>query len=481
MIKINFSHIMVAAVLAIIIPYVGSYPYLDDMVRITYNYTGLATQGRFLTEWFYTFMAGGKYTTFPDIYIFNLIFILSGCILTKKYLDRHATKDSESAILLMCIFSSPFILENISYHIDSIGMFSSLYLSIVSAFFKSKSIYKTFITSTIILFIASCFYQFSINVFICSVAIYSAFIAVKKEANNLQVFKYILIKIVSLAVSLACTLLTMKVNASDGYSDVHATIMSVSDINNGLLIKNIKTISEILSSSFNFYGVVVLSIMMATFFIGLIHSCIAMGKERNVTALLLLILAPITCLSMIYLPASLFTKPIIQPRIMIAFGFLMCSLLVPLISLNKTHRFVFFAVISLVALNAMNSSAFNVAQRKIIESSVRISDRIYSNIPDSEKDKDGYVSVIFKGSYEHGMEAERNSKYFPILNHILRDPLEYKSFFLLNGMNRYFRTGVKTPKNEVKCTNDDMYLTSPWLDIKSCTKGVAIAILKSSY
>lgn len=95
------------------------------------------------------------------------------------------------------------------------------------------------------------------------------------------------------------------------------------------------------------------------------------------------------------------------------------------------------------------------------------------------KDSNGEVKVIFTNLYNHGMEFERNSKYFPVLNYLVRDP--QKSPFLLNGLNRYFRTGIKVIRGKYVGDCNPVGVASPWIYLSTCDGETINVTFKNYY
>lgn len=474
----NDNAILAFALLAIIMPFYSSFPYLDDMVRLTYNYTGLIVQGRYLTEWFYTAMQGMQFTTFPDIYYFNLAFVVFLTLSLKHYvLDRNEHLKYNGMMLIICIFSSPFILENLSYHIDSIGMFSSLILSIASACINNSRFVTRAISSAVILFIATCFYQFSLNVYICTVAIIS--LAMTKSHDDKSLLKFTFSKIISLLVAFIIYMSIMQIYATDTYVDSHATLMTLEEMNNGVLFNNITNINKIIKSAFTPYYSLFFILLISVALIGLIHQLIINIRNKRYLSVACLLAAPIVTLSMVYMPAALFSRPIIQPRILIAYGFFVFVLFSMSISIVSFKRIAFICVVALFTVNVMTASAFSKSQSFVIYSTKAVMDKIYTSTPESMKDSNGEVKVILTNLYNHGMEFERNSKYFPVLNYLVRDP--QKSPFLLNGLNRYFRTGIKVIRGKYVGGCNPIGVASPWIYLSTCDDETINVTFKNYY
>ncbi|EPN1696546.1 glucosyltransferase domain-containing protein [Cronobacter malonaticus] len=457
--------LLALSLLAIILPFYNSFPYLDDMVRLTYNYTGLIVQGRYLTEWFYTAMQGMKYTTFPDIYGFNLLFIAVSFLILKRYiLDKQEFLNASGLLFILCILSSPFLLENLSYHIDSIGMFSSLMLSIASASIKQSRFDLRVFISTVILFIATCFYQFSLNVYICTVAIISLWQARGSEEKSLLLF--ILSKVVALFVALVIYMLVMRIYATDTYVDSHATLMTVEELKSGILYSNIVNINNIIESAFSPYYSVFFAVLMMLAAVGMVAMLTRSIANRRFVSAACIVTVPVVTILMIYLPAASFSRPIVQPRILIAYGFFIFVMLSMAMQVNALKKAAIGAVVAMFAINIMTASAFNKAQVFAITSTKNAMERIYSATPERYRDSNGELNVTFTNLYNHGMEFERNMKYFPVLEYLVRDP--QKSPFLMNGVNRYFRTGVKPVSGGTVTNCEYIGMASPWIYLSSC-------------
>ncbi|WP_032986461.1 glucosyltransferase domain-containing protein [Cronobacter malonaticus] len=470
--------ILALSLLAIIMPFYNSYPYLDDMVRLTYNYTGLIVQGRYLTEWFYTAMQSFKYTTFPDIYTFNLALIAFYFIALKRFvLDKSKAFADSGLLFILCILSSPFILENISYHIDSVGMFSSLVISITAGCITKNKFLLNFALSSILLFIATCFYQFSLNVYICTVAV--LYISMENSRNERDMLAFIYNKVLALIASISVYMLIMRIYATDTYVDAHATIMTLDELNSGALKNNIESINSIIKSAFTPYYKTFFFPLLGLSIIGMIFSIVRSLSRRRYFSAACILIAPFICLAMIYLPAAIFSKPVIQPRILIAYGFFVYMMLVMALQVSAFKKYPMAIVAVLFAINVMTSSAFNKSQTYAINSTKSAMERIYMATPSNLRDDNGEVKVNFTNLYNHGMEFERNRKYFPVLDHLVRDP--QKSPFLINGLNRYFRTGVKVSGNKKVDNCKFIGIASPWIYMDQCDGNIINVTFKNYY
>lgn len=460
------SIIVFSMLIFMLMTFYGSYPYFDDIVRLTYNYTGLSAQGRYFTEWFYVAMAWLKYTTFPDIYQFNLMIVLSGAVAISLYLKNKVPRiASYSSLLVASIFSSPFIIENIAYHIDSLGMFSSLYIAIISGMYCSESKIKNILVTSSMLLIATCFYQFSINVFICSVAL----LVLSDRVNNAALqesWRIILLKCIALSIAMPVYLLIMKLFAIDNYVDKHSSLMSMGELLNGRLTNNISAINDIILGSFNAYGVAIFIVIILSLFISIPLHIKKNYSSYGLQGVILIFLPVLVCVAMLYLPCVIFSSPVVQPRILIAFGFILACVMIISVSNKHTSIIASSSIIALLMLNIMNAAAFNNAQKKLINSTHDIMLKAYNATPDYLKDSQGYVYFVISGDYDHEMEVKRNSDFFPAIKFMLRDPIT--SPFLLNGVNRYFRTGMKfRPESSAEKCDKEIYF-NPWMRIKDC-------------
>lgn len=457
--------LLVVSLMALLLPFYTSLPYLDDMVRLTYNYTGLIVQGRYLTEWFYTAMQGMKYTTFPDIYHFNLAYIVLAMLMVKKFaLERNINTKDVGLPLILCIFSSPFILENISYHIDSLGMFSSLAFSIAAASLSLRRQIITIICSSALLFIATCFYQFSLNVYICTVSLMALLMSKRDSESGLITFAAV--KVVSLFVSLAVYMIILRNYATDTYIDSHASFMSYDDFKAGTLLFNIGNVNSIIEAAFTNYYKIPFFILLSMAIIGFIFALYTNLKSRRIISAACVLISPLICFLMIYMPAVLFSKPIVQPRILIAYGFFLCAMIYFAFQVDAFKKASIVLLSVLFAVNVMTASAFNKSQEFVIHSTKDVMEKLYYSTPAKFRAPNGELPVTLTNRYNHGMEFERNGKYFPILNYLVRDP--QVSPFLINGINRYYRTGVKVERATYSKDCAQIGMASPWISLSSC-------------
>ncbi|NHB58086.1 hypothetical protein G9F32_08625 [Acinetobacter sp. 194] len=153
--------IILGFLLALYLPFINLPPYYDDEIRFTYGVIGLFEQGRIIPDLFFRFVTAAQVA---DVYIFNLVFcaLLSLILFKLKYFK-------ENYFLFIVVFSNAFLMENLSYHVDIIGMMMAYIFGIYAAFYENTDLKKMFLISFLLSSFSLICYQSSLNIFATSV------------------------------------------------------------------------------------------------------------------------------------------------------------------------------------------------------------------------------------------------------------------------------------------------------------------------
>ena len=158
--------------------------YRDDLDRSITGYYGWRGLGRpfadILTRFF---SASGHYNLdlFPYTMLASCIFLGASALALSKHLIKSDIPNANMVAALL-IFN-PFILQNIAYRYDSLGMSIAFFLTVVAYTYKNKNLTIEVATKLIAGVLSLTLYQPCANIFIGLLAIDVIIIATKKDVK----------------------------------------------------------------------------------------------------------------------------------------------------------------------------------------------------------------------------------------------------------------------------------------------------------
>ncbi|MGQ3662135.1 glucosyltransferase domain-containing protein [Citrobacter braakii] len=158
--------------------------YRDDLDRSITGYYGWRGLGRpfadILTRFF---SASGHYNLdlFPYTMLASCIFLGASALALSKHLIKSDIPNANMVAALL-IFN-PFILQNIAYRYDSLGMSIAFFLAVVAYTYKNKNLTIEVATKLIAGVLSLTLYQPCANIFIGLLAIDVIIIATKKDVK----------------------------------------------------------------------------------------------------------------------------------------------------------------------------------------------------------------------------------------------------------------------------------------------------------
>lgn len=446
-----------AYVLLFLAPFYGMPPYYDDLHRFSSNTTNLANQGRLLTEWLYTSIQFFEFNAFPDLYYFGLVFIASISIASYALARKITGRDGEDYVMwfFLSIFSMPGIIQNISFHVDCIGMFMSLYLSVIAGMIVNKGKLSHIATSTTLLCFATLFYQFSFNYYIISSA---AFLFIHISTGKVSGLKgaclHAAIKIPALIISIGLSLLVKSIFIRDKYFLDHSRFSTIQELIDGRLSRNIGKFQYILENTFSRMENLTISILFIVFMISLVICVIKLCKEKKLYVAVLVSILPLIALAMVLLPGVLIFNPVIEQRTLAMSGLLLFCFIAPGIYVKKIYPVAFVLASMVMAFNLMTVSAFTSAQRYAVDKTRVYMDRLYLTSPEEYFGKDGKlkIGISMQERPTHTGTAKRNIEYFPSIKFMVMD--YFWTPYQMAAFNRYFNTGVDVHMLGKSCSKE---------------------------
>lgn len=451
----------------------GLAPYYDDIHRFSSDTTNLANQGRPLTEWLYFSYDLFNSHVFPNLYNFNLLAIWTMAVFSYMLFSRYICKNNDILVttVFICIFSVPGIIQSLAFHVDNIGMIASIMLSLMAGAYVEKFDLRNIVMQTIGLCCATMFYQLSFNYYISAFVI---FMMVKCYQENLPLFRLLkacLFKLIPLAASVVLALVYKHYFAHDHYFIEHSSFMTLDDIKDGRLIRNINVMTWALSLTYNNLQWFLFKALVTTSVISwLIYIYISFTK-RNWSAFIALLLSPIIVLMMVVLPSLLVYHPVIEQRTLTILS-MVIALLLFLCVKTAFMKNIAVAILSLLSItNIMLASAFVSTQGYSTERTADLLKDVYYNIPDRFFSQDGTVNISIPMSRTPRASGEmiNNFSYFPPLRMMVMD--YFYSEYQTNALMRYKNIGLTVSYTKDLCETKTL-VNRKLYTIKEC-KGLA--------
>lgn len=412
----NDKFVSLSLILLFFIPFYLMPPYADDIARFSSHYIGLYDQGRFLSELLILAINGFSGSFSLDVYPLLLTLSIAISYVLLKDISKHT---GLKMYMLLPVVITPYMLENISYHVDIICMFLSFYLSVKSSIY---CFYRKKITLSILLLsFASFFYQTSFSTFAAAVTLFSIIYCKANDMKTRDFALRIAPSIFVFIISFIIVILSTKIFAASGYYvDIHSSFIK---INSGWLesfILNIKNINNIAFGTLPITQKILISLILLIYISSLLLTLTTTENKRKSIITLVL---PVFSIILLYLPTSLFSNPVIMPRVMMSYGFILVCFLVAGFTYNKYSKLATsITSIAFMITVVICSSAYVSSTNYIYKKNISIAKEIQTAIMvDNQKD----MPVLFYGELKPSASGINliSEKSFPIIKVMTRFPL----------------------------------------------------------
>ncbi|MHA2940286.1 glucosyltransferase domain-containing protein [Vibrio sp. RC27] len=218
--------------------------YVDDLIRsVDGNYFEWSSHARPFSEYIYRFIYGENvYDIFPVT-----LFLGIGLFIYVLYrFDILFNKNKYQIILLpLLMLTSPFLLENVSFHFDILTMLISMSLAIIASSFNLNKINSYyFIFSIAILFSIWSMYQPSIHLYLCFLSIN----VISRYINNKKFSKIIIVNIISFLISYILYLIIYKTSITNDYALYHIKLIELDQNGFNTIVRNIDYFTTLIIS-----------------------------------------------------------------------------------------------------------------------------------------------------------------------------------------------------------------------------------------
>ncbi|NCH49078.1 glucosyltransferase domain-containing protein [Cronobacter malonaticus] len=431
----------------------GMEPYYDDLHRFSSTTTNLANQGRPFTEWLYMTYNLFESNIFPNIYNFNLVAVWFISALSYLFISRNLPENlsTQITIFFVCLYSSPGIIQSMAFHVDNIGIIFSIMMSVIAGAFVTNLNIRNIIGQTLALCCATLFYQLSFNYYIATCAIFLLLTARQKQTSVLMVIRICTIKLIPLFCAIALALIYKKYFAHDEYFNEHSSFMTMHDVYNGRLTRNVNVMSWAISLTYNNFQLLVLKILSFSALVSWLYMIIKSFIEKRFGELLILLFGPVVACLMVVLPSLFIYHPVIEQRtlatISVVLAFLVCICFY--VRYIKTISMICLAILSV--FNVMTASAFVSTQNYSTERTSMLLRDVYFNIPKEYFMGDGSVTAYIPMSKTPSKSGEitNNFSYFPPLRMMVMD--YFYSAYQTNALLRYKNIGMSVTYTKELC------------------------------
>lgn len=412
--------------------------YDDDIGRFAHGYIALAQQGRFITEWWY-----GLFTLFnkpspvntysANIFIFMLIVFSSVWMILKK-----TKKDSIlTSLAVISIFIHPFIIENVSYHIDSIGMIFSLAIAIVFAGTSFNNKILTIPLCLVSIIIASSMYQIALTVFCVSVVFFTSLKCVDDTYSNKEIISDIAIKVACFVASTMIIVLISNLTIKSGYSKIVSEPIPINYEGAKIVVQNLSKAWTLIYTSFNEVQRCILTFLLLSYYTALIAKAVI--KDRRVSfRFIFMLLSPIIAYFLILMPTVLFKSPVLMPRVLMAFGALVGILSIPTgMRILDSIRCLF--ALAFIVLTILTASAHVNTQKYLNDYTDDILRTVTAGAI-ADKNNASKINLMYVLPQNIPGEVQRNREAFPLVGRIMK--LHFGNKWLMQNYIAYKRYNI---------------------------------------
>lgn len=366
--------------------------YIDDNTRVFRNF-GWTVDGRYLSNLVYNVLSigNGPLDFFPFTQIASvLILVISAAVIAR------AVNFSSVTAITVAILSSPFLVQNLSYRLDSLTMAMS-FLVILIPFLFTERLILFFVVGIAAVVSSSFLYQVSVMAFPCMCMIYGA----TRSRTWSELFYLILKSAAVFIVGLLAYIISAKLLGINSRSEL---FLSGSDPI-GVLTKNASYVRDLVFNAFKSPLIIVLAAYVILWALCL-YSSVKKGLRHVVMDLLFPILIAAISLSI----NVILLNPWISSRALLVF---------PLVFVYFVTRCDFKAARNTLLIF---SSVFSFGFCAVYANALKAQDEYhYLVMSDIGKimEETGRNSFVISGGMPFSEETRRAFEVYPLLNNII--------------------------------------------------------------
>ncbi|MEG1155500.1 MAG: glucosyltransferase domain-containing protein [Acinetobacter sp.] len=395
--------------------------YRDDLDRSITGYYGWRGLGRpfadILTRFF---SASGHYNLdlFPYTMIASCIFLGASSLALSKHLMKSDVPNA-SMVAALLIFN-PFILQNIAYRYDSLGMSIAFFFAVMAYTYKNKNLNIEIAVKLLAGVTSLTLYQPCANIFIGLLAIDVIIIAIK-EHTKIKESVLFLIKKTILFVSFYLIYMFF-------FSPKHNSRSELIHLDKGGVEHLTGTLISLKSLVFSyFYHPVYIY-----FAIPILISCVFMlityrTRSRNIVSFVLYgVLSFLIFIISLMGPTVLLQDAPVLPRTLVSFSVILVIIAIPV--MHFAPRFKYIALIPVIA-----SLAFSAQLSNTMKAQQEYEDFVFNMIAQDISNHKNITSIGTVGQLNANERAELLINNKPLIGYFVSPATEFlASFQLLN-------------------------------------------------
>lgn len=366
--------------------------YIDDNTRVFRNF-GWSVDGRYLSNLVYNILSfgNGPLDFFPFTQIASsLIIVMCAAVVARSVNFTSVT------CITVAILSSPFLVQNLSYRLDSLTMAMS-FLVILIPFLFAERLVHFFVIGIAAIVVSSFLYQVSVMAFPCMCMIYTA-------ARSKTWSDVISMSLKSAAVFVAGFLAYIISAKLIGINSRSEMFISASDPS-AVLIKNASYVRDLLFNAFRSPLIIVLVAYVMLWVL-----CLWSSIKKGVREVVMDISFPILIAAISLSINVILLNPWISSRTLLVFPLLFVYLII---------RCDFKLVRNVLLLI---SSIFSFGFCAVYANALKAQDEYNKVIMTDIKklmNESGNSSFVISGSMPYAEETRRAAEVYPLIDNVI--------------------------------------------------------------
>ncbi|WP_313353973.1 glucosyltransferase domain-containing protein [Kosakonia cowanii] len=366
--------------------------YIDDNTRVFRNF-GWTVDGRYLSNVVYNVLSlgNGPLDFFPFTQIASvLILVISAAVIAR------AVNFSSVTVITVAILSSPFLVQNLSYRLDSLTMAMSFLVILIPFLFVDRLI-CFFVVGIAAVVSSSFLYQVSVMAFPCMCMIYGS----TRSRSWSELFSLILKSAAVFVVGFLAYMVSAKLLGINSRSELF--LSGIDPL--GVLIKNASYVRDLVFNAFKSPLIVVLA-AYAILWALCLYSSVKKGLRHVVMDLLFPILIAAISLSI----NVILLNPWISSRTLLVF---------PLVFVYLVTRCDFSAARNtLLIISSIFSFGFCAVYANALKAQDEYNILVMSDIK-KIMDDTGNSTFVISGNMPYSEESIRAVRVYPLLHNVI--------------------------------------------------------------
>lgn len=393
--------------------------YRDDLDRSITGYYGWRGLGRpfadILTRFF---SASGHYNLdlFPYTMLASCIFLGTSALALSKHLIKSDIPNAN--IVAALLIFNPFILQNIAYRYDSLGMSIAFFLAVVAYTYKNKNLTIEVATKLIAGVLSLTLYQPCANIFIGLLAIDVIIIATKKDVKVKESIIFLFKKTILFVSFFLIYMLFFSPKNNSRAELIHLDQGGLEHLAKTLIALKEMVLSYLYHPVYIYFAIPIL--------IGCVFMLIAYRTNIKQIALFILYGAVSFLIFIISLmgPTLLLQDAPVLPRTLVSFSVILVIIAIPI--MRFAPRFKYAALIPVIA-----SLAFSAQLSNAMKSQQEYEDFVFNMIAQDIATHKDIASIGTVGQLNKNERARLLIDNKPLIGHFVFPATEFLASYQL--------------------------------------------------